>query len=312
MGSGARLTPKYSMSLEQLAAALLHCKLRCMAQLETLFAERILGPAEAQRLVDCTHEAEERMRKAVFEAKENDNDNELRELLKAGAPEGLQAACADLRLLLPEYLELLNDPRLVPIGESAAVAPTREKACEAFKRVTGGGARLHPSYSIDLTQLGLALGHCGLCSDDLRGLLAAHARRSPPRLFLKEYLCLLGHDLNAPLAPQPPSDSGQATAGLAPQPPSDSGQATAAPTPGEGRDIPRGRDATRDGSEPSAKPAKPRQASPSPIKLARKLIRAFSVGPPNFTPPPLRTHQLSGPLPPAAAPVAAVAALAHI
>ena len=178
MGSGARLSPKYSVSLEQLAAALRHCELQCVAPLELLFAELILGQAEAQRLADDTQ--------------------------SGGC--SLQAACKGLRLFLPEYLDLLDDPRLkpcrlVPLGKSAAVAavaPTREQACEAFRRAIGGCARLHPSYSIDLAQLGLALGHCGLCSDDLRGLLAMHARRCPPRLFLSEFLGLLGLDLTAP------------------------------------------------------------------------------------------------------------------
>jgi len=176
VGSGARLSPKYSVSLEQLAEALRHCELQCVAPLELLFAELILGQAEAQRLADDTQS------------------------------EGLHAACKGLRLFLPEYLELLDDPRLkpcrmVPLGDSAAVAaaaPTREQACEAFRRAIGGGARLHPSYSIDLAQLALALGHCGLCSDDLRGLLATHARRCPPRLFLSEFLGLLGLDLTVP------------------------------------------------------------------------------------------------------------------
>ena len=176
MGSGARLGPKYSVSLEQLAAALRHCELQCVAPLELLFAELILGQAEAQRLADDTQS------------------------------ERLHTACRGLRLFLPEYLELLDDPRLkpcrmVPLGDSAAVAaaaPTREQACEAFRRAIGGGARLHPSYSIDLAQLALALGHCGLCSDELRGLLATHARRCPPRLFLSEFLGLLGLDLTAP------------------------------------------------------------------------------------------------------------------
>ena len=45
---------------------------------------------------------------------------------------------------------------------------------------------------VAVPQLALALGHCGLCSDDLRGLLATHARRCPPRLFLSEFLGLLG------------------------------------------------------------------------------------------------------------------------
>ena len=176
VGSGARLSPKYSAGLEQLAAAVHHCELQCMAPLELLFAELILGQAEAQRLADDAQS------------------------------EGLQAACKGLRLFLPEYLDLLDDPRLmpcrlVPLGKSAAVAaavPTREQACEAFRRAIGGGARLHPSYSIDLAQLALALGHCGLCSDDLRGLLATHARRCPPRLFVSEFLGLLGLDLTAP------------------------------------------------------------------------------------------------------------------
>ena len=54
VGSGARLSPKYSVSLEQLAEALRHCELQCEAPLELLFAELILGQAEAQRLADDT------------------------------------------------------------------------------------------------------------------------------------------------------------------------------------------------------------------------------------------------------------------
>ena len=42
VGSGARLSPKYSVSLEQLAEALRHCELQCVAPLELLFAELIL------------------------------------------------------------------------------------------------------------------------------------------------------------------------------------------------------------------------------------------------------------------------------
>jgi hypothetical protein len=88
------------------------------------------------------------------------------------------------RLLVAEYLQAVNDARIGRVQRSPQ-RPTVSSACWAFKKAIGSESRLHPSYSLSLSQFAAALGNCGVRRTAPRTLAPAPL----PAPWAKQGLC---------------------------------------------------------------------------------------------------------------------------
>lgn len=124
--TAGRLHPSYTISLEQLATALTSLGFRFVyPKLDTAPGAGVPQPEASLRSLMLTYRSPP-------------------------------------RLFLAEYLALVEDPRVVAIGDSSKPKPSGPKARAAFALACGNETRIHPAYTLSVEQTARALEECGL------------------------------------------------------------------------------------------------------------------------------------------------------